>query len=318
MTDFEASSSRINELLVDMESRVGPLTSDRAWEAVREWTSFSARFVLVQAGSERITLKLGTNWEGDSVAYLADEIDRVRRVIAKTSSARVAMPRVLGVATNPPALALEYFEGRPLFEVIPLLGEADRHSVVRACGEAIGAYHRAEEVPDEPVDRSEAMTELSAVARRSLVSRATVARIGPGLVRARTYRVSPNDFLLTDQHTVVLLDPPHIQRYDYVHRDIGSFFMELHRSLVGVRRPVGKDESDMVRSSRTAFLEGYRETGPVALDRPEDIWAIDLFQTGRVMGVARSRVLAGLLGPARVALSWALWIRWGLSPPGRG
>ena len=132
--------------------------------------------------------------------------------------------------------------------------------------------------------------------------------------RARSYRFSPNDFLVTDNQTLVLLDPPHVQKYDFVHRDIGSFFMELHRSLVGERRPAGNEEEGLVQRSRTAFLDGYREAGPAALDRPEDIWAIDLFQAARVAGVARSRAGTGAYGPARLALSWAWWIRRGLSP----
>ena len=314
MTDFEASSGRINELLMTMEGRTGPLTGDRVWEAVREWTSFSARFILLQAGTDQIALKLGTNWESGSVAFVAEEIDRVSLVLANLPSGRVAMPGVLGVAGDPPALALEYFEGIPLFEALPLLEEVERQAVIRACGESIGAFHRSEHLPDGPVAGSAAMAELSAAARRALVSRATAARVGQELDRARSYRFSPNDFLVTDNQTLVLLDPPHVQKYDFVHRDIGSFFMELHRSLVGERRPAGNEEEGLVQRSRTAFLDGYREAGPAALDRPEDIWAIDLFQAARVAGVARSRAGTGAYGPARLALSWAWWIRRGLSP----
>ncbi|MGF1618753.1 MAG: phosphotransferase [Acidimicrobiia bacterium] len=312
MTDFEASGSELNELLMSMDGRTGLLAGDRVWEPVREWTSFSARFILLQSGPDRIALKLGTNWESDSVAYVAGEIDRVSRFLASLSSGRVAMPGVLGMAANPPALALEYFEGTPLFEAIPVLGEAERQAVLRACGEAIGAFHRSEHVPDEPFAGSAAMAELSAAARRALVSRAAAARIGPGLARARSYRFSPNDFLVTDQQTLVLLDPPHVQKYDFVHRDIGSFFMELHRSLVGEWRP-DATEADSVERSRNAFLDGYREAGPDDLIRPEDIWAIDLFQAARVAGVARSRLSSRALGPGCRALSWAWWIRRGLS-----
>lgn len=313
MTDFEASSDRINELLKIMERRTGPLAGDRMWKRVREWTSFSARFILLQAGPDRIALKLGTNWESSSVVYVAEEIDRVRLILANLPSDRVAMPGVLGVAAEPPALALEFLEGKPLFEVLPLLEEPERHAVLRTCGAAIGAFHRAETVPVEPVVESEAMTELSAAARRALVSRAVAARVGVDLTRARNYQISPNDFLLTDQRTLVLLDPPHVRRYDFVHRDIGSFFMELHRSLAGERRPSGEEEDRLIQKSRTAFLDGYRQTGPVALDRPRDIWAIDLFQAARVVGVARNRAISAAYIPARRALSWAWWIRRGLS-----
>ncbi len=295
-----------------MEGRTGLLAGDRVWEPVREWTSFSARFILLEAGADRITLKLGTNWEGDSVAFVAEEIDRVSRILANLSSGRVLMPGVLGTASDPPALALEYLEGTPLFEAIPLLAETERQAVLTACGEAIGAFHRAENVPDESVAGSAAMAELSAAARRTLVSRDMATQIGPGLTRARSYRFSPNDFLVTDQQTLVLLDPPHVQKYDFVHRDIGTFFMELHRSLVGEKRP-NATEAHSVDRSRNAFLAGYRQAWPDVLDQPEDIWAIDLFQAARVAGVARGRAGSKAFGPARRALSWALWIRSGLS-----
>ncbi|CAN5755846.1 hypothetical protein BH23ACT4_BH23ACT4_03080 [soil metagenome] len=312
MTGFEASENRVNELLMSMEGRTGLLAGNRVWEPVREWTSFSARFILLQSGQDRIALKLGTNWESGSVAFVSGEIDRVSRILAGLSSGGVAMPGVLGMAANPPALALEYFEGKPLFEMIPLLGETERQVVLRTCGEAIGAFHRSEEVPEGPVDGSAAMAELAAAARRALVSRSAAARIGPGLARARSYRFSPNDFLLTERQTLVLLDPPHVQKYDFVHRDIGSFFMELHRSLVGEKRP-GAKGAVLVDEAREAFLDGYRTEGPDVLNRPEDVWAIDLFQAARVAGVARSRAGSRAFGPARRAFSWARWLRRGLS-----
>lgn len=312
MTDFAATAGSINELLMSMEGRTGLLAGDRVWEPGREWTSFSARFILLQSGEDRIALKLGTNWESGSVSFVAGEIDRVSRILGSLPSGGVAMPGVLGFSADPPTLALEYFEGTPLFEAIPLLGETEREAVLRTCGEAIGAFHRSEHVSEEPVSGSAAMAELVAAARRALVSRSTATRIGPGLARARSYRFSPNDFLVTEQQTLVLLDPPHVQKYDFVHRDIGSFFMELHRSLVGERRPDAK-EADLVDKARCAFLDGYRTAGPDLLNRPEDIWAIDLFQAARVAGVARSRAASRAFGPARKALSWALWIRRGLS-----
>lgn len=313
MTDFEATSDRVNTLLMAMTGRTGPLTRDRVWEPVREWTSFSARFILLESGTDRIALKLGTNWESDSVAFVAEEIDRVNLVMANLASGRVAMPAVLGVAGDPPALALEYFEGVPLFEALRLLEEAERAAVLRSCGEAIGAFHHSESVPDEPVAGSAAMSELSAAARRALVSPAAAVRVADVLARARSYRFSPNDFLVTENQTLVLLDPPHVQKFDFVHRDIGSFFMELHRSLVGERGPGGVGEADLLDSTKAAFLEGYRETGPVALDLPEDVWAIDLFVAARVAGVARSRATSRAFGPAWRALRWAWWVRNGLS-----
>jgi hypothetical protein len=105
-----------------MEGRTGPhgvTAIGRPWS--REWTSFSARFILVQAGGERIALKLGTNWEGGTVAYVAEETSRVSRSWRISPRGGLRCPGVLGVAANPPAMALEYFEGTPLFEALPRL-----------------------------------------------------------------------------------------------------------------------------------------------------------------------------------------------------
>jgi len=320
MSGIGATNEWVGALVRSMERRTGPLTGDRDWAVVKEWPSFSARFVLVESGPDRIALKLGTNWEDGAVTYVADETSRVSKLMADLPSGRVAMPGVLGVASDPPAMALQYFEGTPLFDVLPTLEHREREAVLRLCGQAIGAFHAAEEVPDEPRIRSAASAELFAAARRSLIRRETAARTEPALARARSYRFSPNDFLLTEEQALVLLDPPHVQKFDYVHRDIASFFMEMHRSLVGERRPSGSDESHSVRRAGDVFLDGYRETGPVALDRDEDLWTIDLFQTARVVGVARGRARSGMLGPARSALAWAFWLRKSLSAaePGAG
>jgi hypothetical protein len=303
------TSESARELLETMEDKAGMIRDGREWELVEEWLSFSARFLLLESGGERITIKLGTNWAGDTVSYVATETRRVGRLMAGLPSGRVVMPGVLGVATEPPALALEYFHGTPLFAAVSSLTELERSAVLRLCGEAIGAFHAAQEVPDDPRIRVEASRELHSTARRSAVSRGMVRRTEPRLGRARSYRFSPNDFLLAGDGSLVLLDPPHVQKFDYVHRDVASFFMELHRALVGERRPAGEEEVSALRVGQAAFLEGYRDAGGMALDRGEDRWAIELFQVGRVVGVVRGRLRSRLAGPAWRALSWAWWLR---------
>jgi len=303
------TSESARDLLEAMDDRSGLMTEGREWELVDEWLSFSARFLLLESGGERIAIKLGTNWAGDTVAYVASETRRVGKLLAGLPSGRVTMPGVLGFATDPPALALEYLTGTPLFAALPSLPDSERSAVLRLCGEAIGAFHAAQEVPDDPRIGTAASRELHSTARRSAVGVGMVRRAEPRLARARGYRFSPNDFMVTGEGSLVLLDPPHVQKYDYVHRDVASFFMELHRALVGERRPAGEEENETLRRGQAAFLEGYREAGGVALDREEDRWAIELFQVGRVVGVARGRLRSGLGGPAWRALSWAWWLR---------
>lgn len=308
-------SDWVGSVIGGMDDRTGPLADDRTWTVEEEWPSFSARFLKLVAGGEHVALKLGTNWSADLVTYVAEEITRVGRLLSRLPSGRVVTPSVLGVSTDPPALALDYLPGEPLFEALPGLSPTRRSVVLARCGEAIGAYHASEPPADDAAATRAAQAELFASARRSGIRRRSVQRIEPTLTRSRGYRFSPNDFLLVDGDTLILLDPPHVRKYDYVHRDIGSFLMELHRSLVGESTPEGGQRVELMRA-REDFLAGYRETGPDLLQRGEDRWVIDLFQVARIVGVAWNRFRAGEVGAAARALRWGWGLRRGLTHSG--
>lgn len=305
-------SDMARAIVHSMDRRKGPLSSDRPWVVEEEWPSFSARFFLLSAGPDRIALKLGTNWSGGLAAYVAEETERVRSILSGLPAGGVVMPGVLGVSTDPPALALDYLAGESLFEILPALSEARRTAVLALCGQAIGAYHSSQEVPTSAGKEKAAHDELIAAARRSGVGLSIIERIEPELTRSRGYRFSPNDFLLVDEETLVLLDPPHVQKYDFVHRDLGSFFMELHRCLVGEGRPSSHDEMALLLRAQGDFMSGYGETGPVDLDTDQDRMVIDMFEIARITGVAQNRLRTAKLRPAWRALSWAWWLRKGL------
>ncbi len=312
MSSSSNSPEWVRSIVNSMQRRRGPLTDQRDWVVSEEWPSFSARFFLLSAGSDQVALKLGSNWPGDLAEYVADETERVRDLLSDLPSGKVVMPGVLGVSTDPPALALDYLSGEPLFEAVPDLDEARRAAVLSLCGQAIGAYHSSEEVPHDPEADRAARDELASAARRSGLSGRALSKIEPGLTRSRGYRFSPNDFLLVDREVLVLLDPPHVKKYDYVHRDLGSFFMELHRALLGERAPRSGDDLARLQRAQGDFLDGYRETGPDQLDTDQDRWAIDVFQIARISGVAQNRLRTGKISAAGRALSWAWWLRRGL------
>lgn len=108
---------------------------------------------------------------------------------------------------------------------------------------------------------------------------------------------------------MVLLDPPHFSKYDYIHRDLATAFVELHRRLIGARRPSDEDLLTRVELGQEAFMSGYRETGPITIDGLDDSLAIGLFSISRVLGVAWGRLRSGRLVAGLRALGWALWIR---------
>lgn len=296
------------EVVASMAHRSGLLAQDREWEVESEWPSFSAHFWLLRSGGDRIVLKLGSNWSGDTVSYVAEENDRVSRLLAAVGSGRMVMPAVLGVSTDPPALGLEFHSGDPLFSVLADLDTTERNDLLALCGAGIGAFHSADPATDDPASTEAALEELRRAAKRAVVGWSKVAAIEPGLARARGYRFSPNDFLVTEEGRLVFLDPPHVRKYDYVHRDLASFLMELHRSLAGEGRP-SADRLGLLAETRRAFLDGYRETGPAPLNRSDDALVIDLFQTARISGVLQGRLRTAKPGAAVRALSWWRWVR---------
>ncbi len=303
------ANREVGEIIDAMDGKVGPLAERRDWIAVSEWESFSARFVLVQAGSLRLALKLGTNWDSDRVVFVAKEIGRVRELLSSLPGGGVVMPEVFGVLADPPALAISYVEGDLLFDSLSTLDSAELTDYLTRCGRAIGAYHTAQ--PASAVGSPEPFSSngLRKVARLGGVTKRRVEAIVSSLHNARRYQFSPNDILVDHDENIVLLDPPHFSKYDYVHRDLAAAFVELHRGLVGGYQPGDTTAQARVELAQEAFEAGYAETGPITLDDAVDRLAIGLFSISRVLGVASGRFRSGQVHSGLKALRWALWIR---------
>ncbi|MDH3462172.1 MAG: hypothetical protein OEM32_00920 [Acidimicrobiia bacterium] len=308
MTGLPSGHAWATRLLNAMERRSGPLARSREWLVVAEWPSFSAKFALVESGSDRVALKLGSNWNGERAAFVADECERVRRIVESIEGGGVTMPAVYGVLADPPALAIAYVEGQLLFESLPALSDDEIITFMRKSGQAIGAYHRAQpaSAAGSPAPFSEA--DLPGLARWAGVSRSTTRTMAPSLHNARRYQFSPNDLLIDNDGNIVLLDPPHFSKYDYVHRDVATAFMEMHKNLIGARRPTGADDTRRMYLAREAFLAGYADTGPTSMGS-EDHLAIELFVLSRVLGVAWGRIKSGQLRAGFQTLGWAFWQR---------
>ncbi len=296
-------------ILETFEGATGVLSDSRPWTTVRGWTSFSAKFWLFSADSHQFALKIGDNWTSADVEYLVEEIQRVRQILTDTVGDGITMPSVLGTAESPPAMALEYLTGERLFDLLSGLSPERQAGYASRFGRALGAYHRSEPAPDSVGSTNAAREELFAAARRSGLRRSAIANVEPDLNRARGFRFSPNDLLVGEGERLILLDPPHVRKYDYVHRDVATFAMEAHRSLVGERGFRNDREQAAWSSVMEAFFNGYAESGPSQLAGNTDRMIVGMFVTARVSGVALGRLRRGDVSGAIRASLWARWLR---------
>ncbi len=307
-----------------MEDRRGPLRERRSWTVVRRWRSFKAEFVeLAATGSDSIAVKFGENWNGDDPRFVASEIGRVRQLFEDLPGGGVHMPRALGWSSSPPAVALELVPGTNLFEVLAderhsmwAPGPAGLETLVVQCGAAIGAYHSAEPADPEVTASGSERNELFGAARRVGIGRSTIQAVALQVAHARGFRFSPNDFIIDADGGLVMLDPPHVRKFEPVHRDLSAFTFELHRFLVGERPSTGHPRAARLASLREAFLSGYATTGPIAVEAGIDAWMLRFFEVSRVTGHAygkvRKRRLSGLAGTMRWA--WDARRRLGAPP----
>jgi hypothetical protein len=313
-------------VLHNMQDRREDVAADGSWEIAGRWRSFKADFVKARRGGVDVAVKFGDDWTADDAHYIASEVERVRRLFRSLPGGEVRVPRSLGWSASPAAVALRYVEGIGLFHALadptdPLWddGGTTAQALVRRCGQAIGAYHTAQPAVEDRAIAKLAFDDLLSAARRAGIRRRTIEAIEPRLERARGYRFSPNDFIVTPGGSLVMLDPPHVRKYDYLQRDVSAFTFELHRALIG-ERPLRHDDrnAELLVSLRRAFLDGYAETGPSPLDTELDGWMIAVFEISRVTGLGYARLRRRRLRATRGPLTWAVHERrrLGATPPG--
>lgn len=312
-----------NEVISRMTVLPGrrPLAEAGHWETVDEWDSFKARFVhLRSASGEEAALKLGTNWSAADAGYVGQEVNRVRSILGALPGGEVLMPEALGWASDPPAVLLEFTRGTNLFAWLSRTGPnggASRQAmvdVVALCGQAIGAYHSSEPADSAHDDDPQAaLDDLLSTARRAGVSRRVILSIEPDLARARGYRFSANDFTIDSVGRLVMHDPPHVRKFDYLHRDVSGFTYDLHRGLLG-NRPFdsGHPWAAMTAELREAFVSGYAVTGLSTLGDPLDDWLVRLFEYGRILGRARGLIRRRQFTELPNQMRWAWQVRRGL------
>ena len=319
------TDSDLTELLRAMHDRKGVLADDARWSVVGRWRSFKADFVRAHSHAGDIALKLGDGWSPKDARFVAEEEERVRLLFIALPGGPVGVPDALGWSEDPAGVALDFVEGDTLFHILsnslhPMwkAGEEKIIGLVGQCGQAIGAYHSAQSVVDDTATTRTARDDLLTAARRAGVSNRTILQLEPQLERARGYRFSPNDFIVDSEGRLVMIDPPHVRKYDYIQRDVSAFTYELHRALIGDGPlPQDHDSAGLLISLRQAFLQGYGTIGPATMTRSIDEWMIRFYEVSRITGLAYARLRRRQPRSAIAPLRWAAQVRRPLGAPPR-
>ncbi|MEN8238830.1 MAG: glycosyltransferase [Actinomycetota bacterium] len=314
---------QLSEIIRDMHDRRGAVAEGSSWSTAARWRSFKAEFIKAHSEAGDVAVKFGDDWSPEDARFVADEEERILRLFTALPAGRVRVPAALGWSEEPSAVALAFVEGDTLFHILGnsrhpqwRLGEAKLEQLTLLCGQAIGAYHAAQPAFDDDTIARVAQEDLLTAARRAGIAKSTILQVQPRLERARGYRFSPNDFIVDADGYLVMLDPPHVRKYDYVQRDISAFTYELHRALIG-DGPLTPhhDKADLLMRLRQAFLVGYAETGPTTMASPLDDWMIRFYEVSRIAGLAYARVRRRRPLSAVRPLRWAAQVRRPLGAP---
>lgn len=315
----------LTALLTTMQDPREAVAGNGPWHVTDGWRSFKADFVKAVGSAGEVAVKFGDGWTKHDARYVAQEVERVHELFANLPGGAVLMPRSLGWSDQPAAVALAFIEGTPLFQVF---GDR-RHALwrdggervvalARQCGQAVGAYHSAEPVIEDAAIARGALSDLLSAAKRAGIRKSTMLRLEPHLQRARGYRFSPNDLMVDETGRLVMLDPPHLRKFDYLPRDVSAFTFELHKAVIG-EHAVGRDDPNLktLHELRGAFFAGYAATGPSPLDSDLETWVLRVFEISRVTGAAYARLRRRMARRALPLLRWALQLRRGLGRPPR-
>jgi hypothetical protein len=283
---------------------------------VTRWSSPKAEFFLFEEEPQgkRFVIKAGTNWTARDPEFVFQELLRLGTVVADLA---VTVPRPLGWLADPPLVAMEAVSGDQLFNrVIPdrshpawadgLPGILD---LVGKCGQVLAAYHAAQPAPADQAVAAAIRSDLKRAAVRGLVSPKLAVRRGSDLLAARGFRFSANDFLVAGNRLIVV-DPPHLVKYDIVQRDLSAFTFEVQKALRSTRPK--RDGEALADSIREAFVEAYVKASAPRPDGNLDAWALHFYELSRISGMIYNQLQARKPGGALSTLWWALRKRTGL------
>ncbi len=253
-----------------------------------------------------VVFKVERRWTPESAEGTYDALRRLSdlRDLTPGPSANISFPQPLGWTREPPGVVMPNVEGVELFDVLADTGHAlwsdpDRlPEVVRACGEAFGWIHRLAVIDPVTDDVREKALQRLPVVMRWILKR--WAPVGKGSV-IRSHNFSRNDFLVSTDAQLSVVDPPIIGAPALLHDDVAWFtYQLLSRATPEQRLPL-----------RASFLTGYESSSPNGPFDRADFRGIGICEASRALGTAKRLLMKGKLGEA----FRSFWIA--LTTPGR-
>jgi hypothetical protein len=279
----------------------GPI--DRV-EATGSWRTRNSAFWRIRAhpaGPARepadVVFKVERRWDPEAARATHDALLRLSDL--EGLSANVSFPAPLGWSEEPPGVLMPDIQGVEFFDV--LMGETGASwgdpdgiaGVVRSCGEAMGLVHRLALIaPSSPGVRDQALQRLPAVIRWLLV-RAAPPRDGSYV---HSHNFSRNDFLVSADGAVAVLDPPIQGKPALLHEDVAWFTFQI----------LSRAPRSQQRRLRAVFLDGYGSSAPGGPLTESDLRAVAICEMDRALGTAKRLILNGELGYGFLALGIAL------------
>ena len=249
-----------------------------------------------------VVFKVERRWTPESAEGTFDALRRLSdlRDLTPGPSANISFPEPLGWTSEPPGVVMPNVEGVELFDVLPNTGhglwsDPDRlPEVVRSCGEAIGWIHRLAVIdPETHAARQEALQRLPGLMRWILKRWAPVGK--DWVIRSHNF--SRNDFLVSTDAQLSVVDPPILGAPALLHEDVAWFtYQLLTRAAPEQRLPL-----------RSSFLRGYQSSSLGGTFDEAGLRAVGICEASRALGTAKRLLMEGAFAEAfrsfRIALT---------------
>jgi hypothetical protein len=273
-------------------------------EPIDTWRTRNSAFWRIRAHPEGqalepfcVVFKVERRWDPQAARGTHDALRRLSDLEGPSGS--VSFPAPLGWTKEPPGVLMRDVEGVELFDVLPdpdgvPWGAPDGLTgVVRSCGEAMGWVHRLASI-DTPTQemRDQALQRIPA-GIRGLLLRTAPPTEGSYV---RSHNFSRNDFLVSPDGGLSILDPPIEGKPALLHEDVAWFTFQL----------LSRAQRSQRRRLRASFLDGYGSSAPRGPLTESDLRAVALCEMARGLGTSKRLILERNLGDGFQALGIAL------------